>query len=142
MGFKFKILRGNHTESKYPEGHPWAGRNIVYDIGEIVESKTNLARFNSPGPLGPKFQRIYDSTPPTDKIRQGLAIAKKQEEEATYDDGNGPHGPTPSQPAEDNLDGMTLAELKKLAKEEDIPLPANVTQAEAVKLIREAMASS
>lgn len=38
MGFKFRVLRGNHAEGKYPEGHPWAGRSVTYEIGEIVDS--------------------------------------------------------------------------------------------------------
>lgn len=139
MKFRFRVLRGNHSEGKYPKGHPWEGRSIVYEIGEIVDSKTNLARFNSQGPLGPKFQRIYGSTPATDKVKQALEIARRQEAEATYDDGNGPHGPAgqPQMPA-DGLDSMSLAELKKVAKEEGIPLPANATQEDVVKAIRDA----
>jgi hypothetical protein len=135
MGMKFRVLRGNHAEGSYPAGHPWAGRSIIYDIGEIVDSNTNLARFNSNGPLGPKFQRIYDATPATDKVKQGAAVAKRISDEALADDGNGPHGAAPQLPP-DGLDGMTLAELKKLAKEEGISLSSGVTQEEAVQIIR------
>ncbi len=136
---KFRVLRGNHCEGKYPEGHPWVGRSIVYEIGEIVDSKTNLARFNSNGPLGPKFQRIYDSTPATDKVKQAAEIAKRQEAEAIYDDGNGPHGPAgrPQLPP-DGLDEMSLADLKKLAREDGVSLPNNATKEDAVQAIRSA----
>jgi hypothetical protein len=136
MGFKFRVLRGNHAEGKYPEGHPWAGRSVTYEIGEIVDSKTNLARFNSNGPLGPKFQRIYDATPATDKLVQGLKIAKQQEDAMLYDDGNGPHAPV--QLPSDGLDSMSLTDLRKLAKEEEVTLPSGCTQEEAVRLIRAA----
>lgn len=134
MSMKFRILRGNHSEGKYPQGHPYQGKSIVYDIGEIVDSKTNLARFNSNGPLGPKFQRVYDATPATDKARQAKEIADRREAEAVYDDGNGPHGPV--QLPADGLESMTLAELKKLAKEEGVTLPQNTTTEDAVKAIR------
>jgi hypothetical protein len=138
---KFRILRGNHCEGKYPSGHPWQGRSIVYDIGEVVDSKTNLARFNSSGPLGPKFQRVYDNAPATDKVKLSLEIARRREAEAVYDDGNGPHGPTGSaRPPSDGLDEMTLVELKKVAKEEEVTLPQNATKEEAVKAIRESQA--
>jgi hypothetical protein len=134
---KFRILRGNHCEGKYPKGHAWAGRGIVYEIGEIVDSKTNLARFNSNGPLGPKFQRVYDpSLPATDKIGMAAKIAAQQEADVLYDDGNGPHGPV--QLPSDGLDEMSLNDLRKLAKEEGVSLPPNVSQAEAVKIIRSA----
>jgi len=136
---KFRVLRGNHAEGKYPEGHPWVGRSIVYEIGEIVDSKTNLARFNSNGPLGPKFQRIYGNQPATDKVKQATEIARKIEEAAVYDDGNGPFGPQ-QEVVGDNLDSLTLPELRKLAKEEGVQLPPNVTAEQAVRLIREAPA--
>jgi hypothetical protein len=137
MGFKFRVLRGNHAEGVYPKGHPWVDRAIVYDIGEIVDSKSNLAKFNCPGPLGPKFQRVYDATPATDKAKQGLKIARQIEAAANYDDGNGPHGPVgqPQLPP-DGLENMSLPELKKLAKEEGVTLSANATQEEAVAAIR------
>jgi hypothetical protein len=138
---KFRVLRGNHAEGKYPKDHPWVGRSIVYEIGEIVDSKTNLARFNSSGPLGPKFQRIYDATPATDKAKQGLEIARRREAEAVYDDGNGPHGPPQPLP-DDGLEAMTLAELKKLAKEEGVNWPPSATQEDLVRLIREAPANA
>jgi hypothetical protein len=137
MGMKFRVLRGNHSEGKYPEGHPWVGRSIIYEIGEIVDSRSNLARHNKPGPLGPKFQRIYDNTPPTDKVKQGSEIARRREEKDLADDGNGPHGAQPQLPP-DGLDEMTLPELKKLAKEEGIVYPQGASQAEIITLIRRA----
>lgn len=136
MGLRFRVLRGNHAEGKYSTGHPWAGRSVVYEIGEIVDSKTNLARFNSNGPLGPKFQRVYDTTPATDKAKQALEIAQQREAAATYDDGNGPHGPM--QLPSDGLEDMTLAELRKLAREDGVSLPPNANQEDAVKAIRSA----
>jgi hypothetical protein len=138
MGMKFRVLRGNHSEGTYPSGHPWAGKSIVYEIGEIVDSASNLAKFNAAGPLGPKFQRVYDpNMPATDKVAQGLAVAKQQEAAAIYDDGNGPHGPNvqPQLPS-DGLEELTIAELKKLAKEEGVNLPANVSKEEAIQAIR------
>ena len=137
MGMKFRVLRGNHAEGKYPDGHPWAGRSIIYENGEVVDSKTNLARFNNPGPLGPKFQRLYDKTPATDKLKQSMEIAKRMEAAAVYDDGNGPNGPM-QQPevVSDGLEEMTVPELKKLAKEEGINLPTNANQTEIINLIR------
>jgi len=132
MVMKFRILRGNHAEGTYPVGHPWAGRSITYDIGEIVDSTSNLAKFNSSGPLGPKFQRIFDpNVPATNKIKQASDIAKRMEAEANYDDGNGPHGPViaPQLP-DDGLNEMPLPKLKKLAKEEGVALPTNTSLSE------------
>jgi hypothetical protein len=133
--FKFRILRGNHSEGKYPEGHPWAGRSIIYEIGEIVESRTNLARHNAEGPMGPKFQRIYDATPATDKAKQALDIARQREAAETYDDGNGPQAPVQTAP-EDDLDSMSIQDLRKLAKEGGVQLPGNCSQADAIRAIR------
>lgn len=131
---KFRILRGNHAEGVYPDGHPWAGRSIVYEIGEIVDSKTNLSRFNASGPLGPRFQRIYDSTPATDKIQQGIEVARRLEDAAVDDDGNGPHGarPLPS----DGLEELSLSDLRKLAKEEGVTVASNATKEEIIRMIR------
>ncbi len=77
----------------------------------------------------------------TDKVAQGLAIARQQEEAAVYDDGNGPHGPAvqPQLPS-DGLDDLTVSELKKLAKEEGINLTNNVTKEEAIRMIRDSSA--
>jgi hypothetical protein len=139
MGLKFRVLRGNHAEGKYPEGHPWAGRQVVYEIGEIVESKTDLARkLNCFGPLGPKFQRIYDASPATDKAKQALDLIKRQEREVPYDDGNGMFGAPVLPVPDDGLEKMSLSELRKLAKEEGINLPTNATVEDAVKAIRSA----
>lgn len=136
---KFRVLRGNHAEGTYPEGHPWAKRSIVYEIGEIVDSASNLSKHNSNGPLGPKFQRIYDATPATDKVKQGLEIANRIEAEASYDDGNGEHGPHGVPPLpDDGLESMSLTELRKLAKEEGVAVAASASQADIIKAIRQA----
>jgi len=140
MGMKFRVLRGSHNEGKYPKGHPWVGRGICYVIGEIVDSASNLAKFNCAGPLGPKFQRIHDSMPATDKVQQGLDIAKQIEEDAVYDDGNGQGGPMDQLPPADNLDSMTLAELKKSAKEDDIELSPQATKSQIIDAIRKVYA--
>jgi len=138
--FKFRVLRGNHSEGKYPDGHPWAGRSIVYEIGEVLETDNNLARFNAPGPIGPKFQRLYDATPATDKAAQAAELERQCREAQDYDDGNGPFGPGQPPPASDDLDAMSLQDLRRLAKEGGMTLPVNCNQADAVKFIREAAA--
>lgn len=136
---KFRVLRGNHAEGTYPEGHPWAGRAIVYHINDVVDSASNLSRFNNPGPLGPKFQRIYDpNLPATDKIGLGLQEAKKVEHALAQDDGNGnPSFAPPIDNSQNNfLESMTVEELRKLAEEEEIDLPTKGSKSEIIKLIR------
>ena len=140
VGMKFRVLRGSHSEGKYPVGHPWANKPITYDVGEVVDSASNLAKFNAEGPLGPKFQRIYDGTPATDKVKMGAEIARQQEAALLADDGNGPGSRAPDLPP-DGLDAMSLQDLRKVAKEEGVSLPSNVTQEAAVEAIRRAAAT-
>ena len=152
--YRFRVLRGNHAEGKYPEGHPWAGRAIVYQgeirradgvlitPGEVIETDKNLSKFNSAGPLGPKFQRLFDATPATDKVAIALEMARRQEEAAEADDGNAP-GRSPLMPQQaplppDGLDGMTIQELRKLAEEEGVQLPKGCSQEGAVRALRAA----
>lgn len=148
--YRFRVLRGNHAEGKYPEGHPWAGREIVYQgeirradgmlitPGEVIETDKNLSKFNSAGPMGPKFQRLYDDTPATDKLARARDIAYRNEELANQDDGNAPgrapHRPLPA----DGLDGLSMQELRKLAEEEGVPLPKGCSQEGAVRALRAA----
>jgi hypothetical protein len=133
---KFRVLRGSHSEGSYPKDHPWAGKPIVYVAGEIVDSTTNLAKFNAQGPLGPKFQRIYDNTQATDKVQQGFKQAQHEEAIRNADDGNGPGAPIQPQLPSDGLDEMSLQDLRKLAKEEGVALPSNSTKEEAIAAIR------
>lgn len=140
MANKYRVLRGNHSHGQYPQEHPWAGRPIVYEIGEIIETDVRLEKFNVPGPLGPKFQRVYHDLPATDKLAQATKIAQQQEASMMGDDGNGPFGP--QAPPDDGLDGMGVQELRRLAKEEGVELPGgSVTKEDLVRLIRGAAAS-
>jgi hypothetical protein len=137
----YKVKRGTHSEGYYPKGHPWAGKPVIYNIGEIVESKSRLEKFNSPGELGPKFQRIYDpNMQPTDKIGIGRRIAEDQERAMMADDGNGPHGPNEYQPQlpDDGLESLSMQDLRKIAKEENLQIPQGCTKEDAMTIIRQA----
>lgn len=137
---KFRVIAGNHAHGKYPVGHPWAGRSIVYERGEVIDTTINLAKFNIQGPRGPKFQRLADTVPATDKVQQGLEFAKRLEAAQTAYDGNDGYTNVAPPLPDDGFDALNLEELKKMAKEENIQLPAKATKEEVVTALRQAYA--
>ena len=66
---KFRVLVGAHCQDEYPKGHKLAGQPIEYGTNDVVETDIDLClRFNRPGHLGPKFERVPEDTPVTDKV--------------------------------------------------------------------------
>ena len=120
---KYEVLRGNHSEGRYPKGHPQAGSPIVYEPGEVVETENCLLKFNSakPGALGQKFRLVDDDrVQATDKI--SIKPAVETEVEAQPDDG---------------LVGLTLSELRELARGDSIDLGSAKSKTEVLKVMRE-----
>ena len=99
---KFRVLHGLHSEG---------GR--VYDAGSVVDSKSNLLRFNQPGAV--KFQALPDST-----LLDSTPVSEPDTE------------PT------DLLENMTVADLRKLAEEEEINLDGTTRKDQIVAAIRAA----
>jgi hypothetical protein len=128
---KYRILRGCHAEGFYPAGHPQAGNPIVYEPGEVIETNNCLLKHNSrpgtQGALGDKFQLVDD-----DRIQPTEKIKVKPVEE---------HVQEPSQP-EDGLSGMSVPELKELARGDSIELGQAKTKADILKVIRDAYAAT
>ncbi len=57
---KFKMLRGGHTEGANKSGEP-----VIYEPGDIIDSPTDLCRFNRPGST--KFERVGDGEAATNR---------------------------------------------------------------------------
>ena len=63
---RFRVLRGLHNES---------GR--TYQAGEVVDSKSDLTKFNRPNSV--KFERVLEETPAP---QEAVAVAAEQELDA------------------------------------------------------------
>lgn len=101
---KYKVLRGRHAEY---------GR--VYDIGDIVDSRSDLDVLNSLN--SQKFEYIGPGT-----------YSKTSS--------------TESEAGQDSLDSMTVAQLKELAEGEEIDLDGATRRDEILTIIKEAQSES
>lgn len=105
---KYLLKSGMHVTGR------GAGRR-VYNPGDVIETDTDLTRFNVPN-APPKFEVVHG-----DAV---AAAAKKGFE-------------TVGVPA-DGLDAMTVADLRAMAAEEEIDLGGAATKAAIVAAIRAA----
>lgn len=109
----FRVLRGRYVEGKTTDG-----KQRIYVQGDIIDSKSDLMRFNSPGAI--KFEKIEsgrlpENTPTLDSST--TAVIKKEN---------------------DGLEAMSIAELRKMAEEEEIDIKAAKTKDQLVAAIRTA----
>jgi len=121
----FRVVRGLHIEGRDENGKP-----IVYRKGDVVDSASDLTKFNSPNST--KFERVQE-----------------QEIDALQRDKNSPvHQAALEGAAElapdiaglrDTLGEMTIAELRKLAEDEEIELSSTMNKTEIITAIRGAM---
>lgn len=104
---KFRVLRGQHTESEKTDGTP-----RVYSRGDVLESKTDLLRHNSRAGEA-KFERVGDDAETTSDT--GIASCDQR--------------------SSNTLDDMTVEELRTLAAEEEIDLSESKTKRHIIAAI-------
>ena len=127
---KFKIMFGIHSEGAVPgtyrtdpTGTPLFDPRQYYP-GEVVASRSDLLKHNRLFSHEPKFLRVDDATP--DKYD---AMEKEQVK--------GEKGvPKPAKIVED-LESMTVAQLKELAKAEEIEIDDTMRKPEMIGWIRQ-----
>lgn len=125
---KYRLLRGNHAEGFYPQGHALAGQAISYNPGDVIESNNNLLKYNAQmnqgvlgkSYLGNKFELVDEAhIQVTDKIGS-QALNETQSQDSTSD----------------GLDKMSLADLRKLAESDSVDLSQARTKPEVIAAIR------
>lgn len=143
---KFRILAGQHLEGKH-----------LYRKGEVVETESNLLKFNAPG-MSPKFEKVEDDTPASYQAAattEGKAEGKASAEQLTTQ--QPPRAPTPpgppappgqppaapsQRPADfdlKQLDTMSVRDLQALAAEEEIDLKGERTRDGMARVIKQAL---
>ena len=126
---KFRIMANPHSEGHVPGTYRIDPTGVpmfeprVYVVGDIVASRSDLEKHNSPHLE--KFRRVDDSLP--DKY-------DAQEKEARE---KGSAKSTTQTALVEDLESMTVAQLKQLAEAEGIDLDDNMKKAEMVAWIRE-----
>ena len=120
--FKYRLLVGQHIENI-----PGTQIEVTYNAGDTFESASRLEKFNSPG-HSPKFERLQDDVKvgvkSTPKVSNDLPPNLVEE----GSDGD----------SVDALDSMTVAELYKFARENDIPIGNARKKHELIEAIRKA----
>lgn len=125
---KFRVLSGRHCEG---DRDPVTNKLIIYNQGEVFESKTDLdKRFNHP--TGVKFERVSDATVVS---RAPLAQAAA----AGFNSAEGAKKGTQPAFTSNDLEVMTLDELKKLAAEEEVDLGGLTKKADIIARIQSAV---
>lgn len=99
------------------------GKERVYKPGDVVESSSDLSQR-----WPEKFERVFDDVP-----------VSKGENSPGAGESNTSAPITPNNSV-DTFDAMTLDELRKFAAEEEIDIRSAKTKAEAIKLIKAAIA--
>ena len=109
----FRVLHGRHVEGKTPDG-----KQRTYVQGDIVDSQSDLTCFNSPGAI--KFEKIESGRMPENTPALAGSPATVAEKE------------------NDGLEAMSLAELRKMAEEEEIDVKTAKTKDQVIATIRAA----
>jgi hypothetical protein len=121
----FRVVRGRHHEG---------GR--TYAKGEVVESKSDLLKHNSPGAI--KFVRLSDNATlitEAEKAKKGavpqdrsVAASPPTSEPVAYADDKGA--------TEEELNSLTFQELKDYAAAEEIDLTGVRSKQDAIEVIK------
>jgi hypothetical protein len=129
----YRVLRGSHAEGFYPKGHQLAGQPIVYNPGDVLESKNDLTKHNAKmdqrvlgkNYLGDKFALVDDDrVQPTDKVGS--------QEASVLQNGQ----------SDDGLDKMNVAALRELAEGDDIDLGQAKNKQDIISAIRAVYAAA
>ena len=117
---KFKILRGSHW-CYHPTKRRYDGKRLLvkHAVGEVFEHTADVTLLN---PANEQLQKKYEKVPEN--------VLTKFEREA--EDGE----ESQTQQFNDGLEQLELAELKKLAKDEDISLGKLKTKDKIIERIR------
>ena len=111
---KFRILRGIHSEG-----------GQTYGVGSVVDSKSDLGRFNS-SPDEPRFERVFSD--PEETRAAAMAGCPELQPKAAA---------VAEQPAaKDAFDGKTVEELRGLAEEMEIDLGKARTRDQILAVLR------
>jgi hypothetical protein len=145
----FKVLAGSHVEDHPAGGKTVNGRNreILYNVhSEPFYSNSDLTQLNAPN-MSPKFHLVGSAqvqlhTPltqaPGESNEAYAARLRKLSEDAMKLAGIA--SPAPQQAAAvltaEQINGMTLAQLQKMAEEEEVDLKGAKSAAEAAKIIK------
>ena len=133
---KFRVLNGVHSEGSVPGTYrkntygEIFSEPRIYHTNDVVASRGDLLRHN-PIHGEQKFERVDDSTP--DKydamereLAKAQAVAPSQPQSA-------PREPTPA----DDLESLTISQLRQTAAAEGIDLDADWKKQEIVDWIRQ-----
>jgi len=108
---KFKVLRGQHSEG-----------GETYRAGDVVDSASDLNRHNSPG--AKKFEQLEGGV-------ADVPSASPPATPAVEDEDSGEES--------DDLDDMTVVQLKTFAEEEEIDLAGVSRKDEILSTVRAAL---
>lgn len=131
MAKKYRLLVGQHIENI-----PGTEIEATYSAGDTFESASNLERFNSPG-HSPKFERLQDDVKvgPKSRVKATPTPEQLPEVQTQLNDEES------TDEATDTLESMSVAELYKFAKENDIDLGRARKKNELIEVIRKASES-
>lgn len=109
---KFRVLAGNHSEGYVDEVN--RKDPLIFHQGEVVNSKSNLvAIHNKPGSI--KFEKVPENTPA--KYENDKPRSKSKE-------------------IVDNLEELTVRDLKEMASQEEIEIDNAMNKVEIINAIR------
>lgn len=115
----YRVLRGSHYE-----------QGKKFKQGDILNSLSNLERMNSPGAI--KFQKMPEGTP----LKGGEPVG-------SFNTANEQPSVQASTnvvtPDTEELESMSVAELKQMAYDYELDFKSSVTKAELVNLLSEAL---
>jgi len=114
---KFKVLRGTHTE-----GSP----SKMYRMGEVLDSESNLLRFNSRGAVKFEMLKCYKK----EDLKEFEEEKKSTEKEMKGAD------PETSYSKEE-LETLNVADLREMAEDEEVELDASMKKADIVSALLE-----
>jgi len=117
-----QLDEGMITQAQFDEQTKDLQPRRIFHAGEIVESRTDLLRLNGPHPMVPKFARA-------DEDVASMVPQPYQSPETR---------PAPVD-VDDTLTGMTLEQLKKMARAEAIDIKGLTTVEEIADRIRQSM---
>jgi hypothetical protein len=141
---RYRLLRGSHIEAHFRLSNPKdpasavIDESKVYQRGDIIETEDDLLKYNG-GPMDPKkFELVLDELTDLksmlsarEKLEQRIKVAQAAEEGFRTSQTD-----AAKYPANDTLESMSVAELRKYAEEEEIDLGAATKKDQILNIIR------
>jgi len=121
---QYRLMMGQHSESVRDEKGELVQprKNKVYNPGDIIKTTSDLLRLNGPGPQGVKFVLVGSV-----EEQMSPEFHAMNAQAPGFDDG---------------MDDMSLDELRKIAREEEIDLSGLSKKEEIIRAIRTAYGES